>query len=80
MTKEEVFAKVQNIICEELNVKKEQVTLEASLVDDLEADSLDAVEIIVKLEEEFGLSVSDDAAQGIKTVGDLVEVIAKEVK
>lgn len=80
MTKDEVFAKVQNIIVEELSVKKEQVTLEANLVEDLEADSLDAVEIIVKLEEEFNLSISDEDAQGIKTVGDLVNVIAEAVK
>ena len=80
MTKDEVFAKVQNIIVEELSVKKEQVTLEANLVEDLEADSLDAVEIIVKLEEEFNLSISDENAQGIKTVGDLVDVIAEAVK
>ncbi len=80
MTKDEIFTKVQAIICEELGVKEAQVTMEANLVDDLQADSLDSVEIIVKLEDEFGLSVSDEAAQNIKTVGDIVNVIAENVK
>ena len=52
-----VFEKVKKIIVEELNVAEEKVTMEASLVEDLEADSLDAVEIIVRIEEEFDLQV-----------------------
>ena len=64
-----VFEKVKKIIVEELNVAEEKVTMEASLVEDLEADSLDAVEIIVRIEEEFDLQVDDEAAENVKTVG-----------
>ena len=75
-----VFEKVKKIIVEELNVAEEKVTMEASLVDDLEADSLDAVEIIVRIEEEFDLQVDDEAAENVKTVGDLVKCIEANLK
>ena len=75
-----VFEKVKKIIVEELNVAEEKVTMEASLVEDLEADSLDAVEIIVRIEEEFDLQVDDEAAESVKTVGDLVKCIEANLK
>ena len=70
-----VFEKVKELIVEKLNVKADKVTMDARLVEDLEADSLDAVEVIMELEEEFNISIDDDAAQNIKTVGDLVRYI-----
>ena len=69
------FEKVQEIIVNELRVDKAKVTLDARLAEDLGADSLDAVEVIMALEDEFGLSIDDDAAKEIKTVGDLVKYI-----
>ena len=70
-----VFDRVQKVICDELNIDAAKVILEASLQDDLGADSLDAVEVIMALEDEFDISIDDDAAQNIKTVGDLVKYI-----
>lgn len=70
-----VFEKVKKLIVEKLNVKADKVTMDARLVEDLEADSLDAVEVIMELEEEFNISIDDDAAQNIKTVGDIVRYI-----
>ena len=70
-----VFEKVKELIVEKLNVKADKVTMDARLVEDLEADSLDAVEVIMELEEEFNISSDDDAAQNIKTVGDIVRYI-----
>ena len=70
-----VFNKVKEIIAKELNLDPSKVTLEANLEKDLGADSLDAVEVIMALEEEFDLSVEDDALQTIKTVADLVNYI-----
>ena len=70
-----VFDKVKKIIVDELEIDPEKVTLEANLAEDLEADSLDAVSLIMQLEEEFGLEIDDDAAQQVKTVGDLVKYI-----
>lgn len=75
-----VFEKVKAIIAEELNIKPEKITMEANLVEDLEADSLDAVEIIVRIEEEFNLQVDDNAAENVKTVGDLVRCIEENLK
>lgn len=69
------FEKVKEIIVEELGVDAEEVTLEADLGEDLGADSLDAVELIMALEDEFDLKISDDAAQNFKTVKQIVEFI-----
>ena len=70
-----VFDKVKEIISRELNIDSSKVTPEAHLEKDLGADSLDAVEVIMALEDEFDMSVDDDALQTIKTVQDLVEYI-----
>lgn len=70
-----VFDKVKEIIVNELKVDAAKVTPEASLKEDLGADSIDAVEVIMSLEDEFNISISDDAAQNIKTVQDLVDYI-----
>ncbi|MFN8470609.1 MAG: acyl carrier protein [Anaerolineae bacterium] len=67
-----VFVKVRDIIVEQLDVKPEQVTWEARFREDLEADSLDLVELIMRFEEEFGGEISDKEAEGIGTVGDAV--------
>jgi acyl carrier protein len=69
--------KIKKIICEQLEVKEEDVVPEASFVDDLGADSLDQVELIMALEEEFDISISDDDAEKIATVKDAIEYIAK---
>ena len=70
-----VFEKLQGIIVEELGVEKEEVTLEAHINDDLGADSLDAVELVMAIEEEFDVEVSDEKAQEFKTVGQIVQFI-----
>lgn len=73
-----VFEQVQAIIVDNLNISKDKVTLNANLADDLGADSLDAVEIIMNLEESFNISIADDAAEKIKTVKDLVDYIEEQ--
>lgn len=71
-----VFEKVKEIISNVLsNVDAEKITMDTHLVDDLGADSLDAVELIMALEDEFGIEVDDDAAQTMKYVKDLVKYI-----
>lgn len=73
----DIEAKVKSIICEQLNVAEEDVVLEASFVDDLGADSLDQVELIMAMEEEFDLSIPDEDAETITTVKDAIEYIKK---
>lgn len=73
-----VFEKLQEIIVSELGVDKADVTLEADLNDDLGADSLDAVELIMAIEDEFELSVSDEVAQGFKNVQQIVDYIESQ--
>jgi len=70
-----VFEKVKEIVVEQLGVEEDEVTLEASFIDDLGADSLDIVELIMALEEEFDLEIPDKEAEKISTVGDAVEYI-----
>ena len=70
-----MFEKVKEVILDTLSCDAEQVTMEARLVEDLEADSLDAVELNMALEEALGMSVSDEELQNMKTVGDIVNFL-----
>ena len=70
-----VYDRLKGIVTEQLGVDEEEVTPEASFVDDLNADSLDLVELIMSLEEEFGLEISDEDAEKITTVGEAVSYI-----
>ena len=69
------FEKVRNVIAESLGCDVEQVTLEASLADDLGADSLASVELTMALEEATGISIDDEALPNMKTVGDIMEYL-----
>ncbi len=70
-----IFDKVKEIIAEQLDVEMERITLETSLMKDLEADSLDAVEIMMALEDEFEIEVPDEDAEGFKNIGDIVKYV-----
>ena len=73
MSSEEVLEKVKGIIVEQLGVAENAVTMEASFIDDLGADSLDIVELVMALEEEFDIEIPDSDAEKVVTVGDVVE-------
>jgi len=70
-----VEEKIKSIIAEQLGVKEEEVTPEASFIDDLGADSLDTVELIMALEEEFSVEIPDEDAEKMTTVGDAIKYI-----
>jgi acyl carrier protein len=74
---DEIFDKVKDVIVDQLNVEEADVTEEASFIDDLGADSLDIVELVMALEEQFGISIPDEEAENIKTVGDAVSYISE---
>lgn len=76
MTKDEVFEKVKEIIVDQLGTDEDDIKMEANFREDLEADSLDLVELIMAFEEEFGGEISDDEAQKITTVGEAVNYLA----
>ncbi|MCK4716501.1 MAG: acyl carrier protein [Candidatus Marinimicrobia bacterium] len=67
--------KVQEIVADKLGVEKSKITKEASFIDDLGADSLDTVELIMKMEEEFDIEIPDEEAEKLKTVGDVVNYL-----
>jgi acyl carrier protein len=75
MNREEALERVRGILVEQLGVDEEQVTEDASFQADLDADSLDLVELIMELEDQFGLKISDEDAQQIATVGQAVEYV-----
>ena len=75
MGSEEIFEKVKGVIVEQLGTEEANITSEASFIDDLGADSLDIVELIMALEEEFELEIPDEDAEKIATVGDVVDYI-----
>ncbi|MGQ4002415.1 acyl carrier protein [Francisellaceae bacterium CB299] len=79
MSANEVYAKVNSIIVEQLGVKEENLKPEASFIDDLGADSLDTVELVMALEEEFDTEIPDEDAEKIKTVKDVYDYIDAKV-
>lgn len=79
MSSEEVFERVKRIIIEQLGVAETIVTSEASFVDDLGADSLDIVELVMAIEEEFSIEIPDADAEKVVTVGDVVDYIKENI-
>ena len=75
MLEKEIFQKLKSIVVEQLGVNDENVTMEATFVDDLAADSLDIVELVMNIEEEFDLEIPDSDAEKIVTIGDVVKYI-----
>ena len=72
-----ILDEVKEVVVEQLNVNPDEVTLEADFVEDLGADSLDVVELVMALEEKFEIEIPDEDAEGIKTVKDVVDYIEK---
>ena len=79
MSSEEIFEKVKGIIVDQLGAEESAIAMEASFIDDLEADSLDIVELIMGIEEEFGIEIPDADAEKVITVGDVVDYIKENV-
>ena len=80
MDMKQLEEKVKDIIVEELGVERDKLTNDASFMEDLGADSLDTVELVMAFEEEFGCEIPDDAAETILTVGDAVKFLEKNAK
>ncbi|VEU80269.1 acyl carrier protein [Haploplasma axanthum] len=72
-----IFERIKELVVQEMNIPAEKVSLESRIAEDLGADSIDAIELIMGVEEEFDIEISDDEAMNIKTIGDLVAVITK---
>ena len=80
LDREKTFAKVKGHLVEQLGVDEDKVTLEANFREDLKADSLDLMELITAFKEEFGIAISDEQAQGITTVGQVVDYLVKHLR
>ena len=80
MAEKSIEDKVRDIIVEQLGVNPEQVTINASFIEDLGADSLDTVELVMAFEEEFSVEVPDEDAEKLQTVGDVVKYIEEKAK
>lgn len=79
MTVEQIFERVQLILVDQLSIDKENVTMTANFIDDLNADSLDIVELVMAMEQEFDISIPDEEAERIRTVSDAVNFIKANV-
>ena len=80
LTEEQVYEKIKAVVVEQLGVSEDEVTKEASFTDDLGADSLDTVELVMALEEEFGTEIADEEAEKLTTVGKTVDYILAHIK
>jgi acyl carrier protein len=76
MTKDEIFGQMKDMLVEQLGVDEGDVTMEASFQDNLDADSLDLVEMIMEMEDKFGVKIPDEEAEKIRTVGEAVDYVA----
>ena len=70
-----VFEKIRDILCQQLDVEEEKITMESNITDDLGADSLDVVDLLMSIEDEFDMEIPDEKIEDVKTVGDLVGYI-----
>ena len=80
MDEQKIFEEVLKVVVEQLGVSESEITREASFVDDLGADSLDTVELVMALEEAFGLEIPDEDAEKIKTIGDTINYVTAHGK
>jgi len=80
MERDELLKKVREIVADKLSISEEQVTEDASFMEDLGADSLDTVELVMALEDEFGLNIPDDQAEKLSTVGKAIDYILAHKK
>ena len=72
-----VFERIREIICDQLDLEEDKVTMDSDIMEDFEADSLDVVDLVMSIEDEFGLEVPDDQIENFRTVGDVVRYIAE---
>lgn len=79
MSSDSVFESVKSILVDQLNIAEDNVQMDSLFVDDLNADSLDMVELVMAMEQEFNISIPDEEAERIKTVGDAVEFIKSKM-
>lgn len=79
MSTELIYEKVRDILSEELGIDKKDITMDSNFIEDLNADSLDIVDLIVQMEHEFDISIPDDEAEQIHSVGDAVNYIAENI-
>jgi len=79
MQRDELLKKVKSIVADKLSIGEEQITEQASFIDDLGADSLDTVELVMALEDEFGLDIPDEDAEKLTTVGKAMDYILSKV-
>ena len=70
-----IFERVREIICSQLDLDEDRVTMDSNILEDFDADSLDLVDLVMSFEDEFGIEVPDDAIESLRTVGDVVNVV-----
>ena len=72
---EEIFERIRSLLASQLDIEEDRITMDSSFVEDFEADSLDVVDMVMSLEDEFGIEVPDEAVENFHTVGDVVQYV-----
>ena len=72
---EEIFERIRSLLASQLDIEEDRITMDSNFVDDFEADSLDVVDMVMSLEDEFGIEVPDEAVENFHTVGDVVRYV-----
>ncbi|NLJ95290.1 MAG: acyl carrier protein [Clostridiaceae bacterium] len=80
MSSQEIFEEIRELIADQLGLEEENITMDSNIIDDLNADSLDIVDIVVTIENEYDISIPDEDAQRLATVGDAVDFIYQQNK
>ncbi|MFV0413233.1 MAG: acyl carrier protein [Oscillospiraceae bacterium] len=74
-----VFERIRQILVDQLDLEEDRITMDSDIIEDLEADSLDVVDLIMSMEDEFGVEVPDDQIENFKTVGDIVRYVEENI-
>jgi acyl carrier protein len=78
-TRDEIFSEVRSVLTKDFGLQPEQITLTAHLVDDLDFDSIDAIDLVVRLDELVGLAVDEEELKSLRTIGDLIELVHRHL-
>ena len=80
LTQDEILSRIQDVLVKDFEFRREQITPSAHLIDDLDFDSIDAIDLVVRLDDMLGLSIDEEELKSLRTIGDVVELVARHLE